>query len=120
QKWRDLYGERLRGVMHCWGGTPTETQWFLDLGFYISFSGTVTFKNALTIKESAMIVSSDKLLIETDCPFLSPVPKRGEKRNEPAHVYYVAAALAKLREETITEIAQKTTKNACKLFGLAL
>lgn len=120
QKWRDLYGERLRGVMHCWGGTPEETQWFLDLGFYISFSGTVTFKNATVVKESALIVSSDKLLIETDCPFLSPVPKRGEKRNEPAHVYYVAAALAKLRGETIEEIAQKTTENACKLFGLAL
>ncbi len=67
----------MRGVMHCWGGTPEETQWFLDLGFYISFSGTVTFKNAKAIQSSAAMVSSDRLLIETDCPFLAPVPKRG-------------------------------------------
>ncbi|MFM7407537.1 MAG: TatD family hydrolase [Cuspidothrix sp.] len=120
QKWRDLYGEKLRGVMHCWGGTPEETQWFLDLGFYISFSGTVTFKNAQTIQASAAMVNSDRLLIETDCPFLSPVPKRGEKRNEPAYVRYVAEQIAKLRGETIEEIAQKTTENACRLFGLAL
>ena len=120
QKWRNWHGERVRGVMHCWGGTPEETQWFLDLGFYISFSGTVTFKNDKTIQESAAMVNSDRLLIETDCPFLSPVPKRGEKRNEPANVRYVAEQLAKLREETIEEIAQKTTQNACRLFGLAL
>ncbi|MFM7364912.1 MAG: TatD family hydrolase [Cuspidothrix sp.] len=120
QKWRDCHGEKLRGVMHCWGGTPEETQWFLDLGFYISFSGTVTFKNAQTIQASAAMVDSDRLLIETDCPFLSPVPKRGEKRNEPAYVRYVAEQLAKLRGETIEEIAQKTTQNACRLFGLVL
>jgi TatD DNase family protein len=80
----------------------------------------VTFKNAKNIQESAAMVNSDRLLIETDCPFLSPVPKRGEKRNEPANVRYVAEQLAKLREETIEEIAQKTTQNACRLFGLAL
>jgi TatD DNase family protein len=68
----------VRGVMHCWGGTPEETQWFLDLGFYISFSGTVTFKNAKQIQASAQMVKSDRLLIETDCPFLAPVPKRGQ------------------------------------------
>ena len=120
QKWRNLHGERVRGVMHCWTGTPEETQWFLDLGFYISFSGIVTFKNAQTIQASALMVDSDRLLIETDCPFLSPVPKRGEKRNEPAYVRYVAAALAQLRGETIEEIAQKTTQNACRLFSLSL
>jgi TatD DNase family protein len=120
QKWRNLHGEKVRGVMHCWTGTPEETQWFLDLGFYISFSGIVTFKNAQTIQASASMVDSDRLLIETDCPFLSPVPKRGEKRNEPAYVRYVAEALAQLRGETIEEIAQKTTQNACRLFSLSL
>ncbi|MEA5554362.1 TatD family hydrolase [Anabaena cylindrica UHCC 0172] len=120
QKWRESQGEKARGVMHCWGGTPEETQWFLDLGFYISFSGTVTFKNAQTIQASAAIVNSDRLLIETDCPFLAPVPKRGEKRNEPAYVLYVAEKLAQLRGETIEAIAHQTTQNACKLFGLAL
>lgn len=120
QKWRENRGERVRGVMHCWGGTPEETQWFLDLGFYISFSGTVTFKNAKTIQASAAMVSSDRLLIETDCPFLAPTPKRGEKRNEPAYVGYVAQQLANIRGETVEEIANQTTDNACKLFGLSL
>ncbi len=120
QKWRSLKGETVRGVMHCWGGTPEQTQWFLDLGFYISFSGTVTFKNAKDIQSSAAMVSSDRLLIETDCPFLAPVPKRGEKRNEPAYVRYVAEQVAKLRQESVEAIAQATTQNACKLFGLSL
>ncbi len=114
------YGEKMRGVMHCWGGTPEETQWFLDLGFYISFSGTVTFKNAHAIKESATMVSGDRLLIETDCPFLAPVPKRGQKRNEPSYVRYVAEQVASLRGETLESIAATTTKNACDLFGLKL
>lgn len=116
----ERYGERVRGVMHCWGGTPSETQWFLDLGFYISFSGTVTFKNASQIKESATMVKSDRLLIETDCPFLAPVPKRGQKRNEPSYVRFVAEQLASLRGENLDQIAATTTKNACDLFGLKL
>ncbi|AFZ27280.1 Sec-independent protein translocase TatD [Cylindrospermum stagnale PCC 7417] len=121
QKWQDKsQGQRVRGVMHCWGGTPEETQWFLDLGLFISFSGTVTFKNAKAIKASAVMVSSDRLLIETDCPFLSPVPKRGEKRNEPSYVRYVAEQLAMLRGETVEAIAAQTTQNACKLFGFEL
>jgi TatD DNase family protein len=106
----------VAGVMHCWGGRPEETNWFLDLDFYISFSGTVTFKNAKPIHESARMVPSDRLLIETDCPFLSPVPKRGERRNEPANVYYVAEQIAKLRNVPLTEIAQATTANARRLF----
>jgi len=109
----------VRGVMHCWGGTPEETQWFLDLGFYISFSGIVTFKNAKEVQASAAMVPSDRLLIETDCPFLAPVPKRG-KRNEPAYVRYVAEYIARLRDVSIESIAAQTTQNACKLFGLAL
>lgn len=106
--------------MHCWGGTPEETQWFLDLGFYISFSGTVTFKNAKQIHESAQMVESDRLLIETDCPFLSPVPKRNQRRNEPAYVQYVAQAIAHLRGVTTEAIAAQTTQNACKLFGFSV
>ena len=109
----------VRGVMHCWGGTPAETQWFLDLGFYISFSGTVTFKNATQIQDSARMVPSDRLLIETDCPFLAPVPKRGQRRNEPAYVRYVADQVARLRELSVEELAAQTTQNACRLFGLS-
>jgi TatD DNase family protein len=108
---------RVRGVMHCWAGTPVETQWFLDLGFYISFSGVVTFKNATQIQDSAKIVPLDKLLIETDCPFLAPVPKRG-KRNEPAFVSHVATYLAQLRGESLDRLADATTTNARELFKL--
>lgn len=120
QKWQERTGDKIRGVMHCWGGTPEETKWFIDLGFYISFSGTVTFKNAKDIHASAAIVRSDRLLIETDCPFLAPVPKRGEKRNEPAYVRHVAERIADLRGETPEAIAAQTTQNACDLFGLVL
>ncbi|MBW4550569.1 MAG: TatD family hydrolase [Aphanocapsa sp. GSE-SYN-MK-11-07L] len=108
----------VRGVMHCWAGSPAETEWFLDLGFYVSFSGIVTFKNASQIHASAAMMPSDRLLIETDCPFLAPVPKRGEKRNEPAYVRYVAAKVAQLRQTSLDSLARETTANACQLFSL--
>jgi TatD DNase family protein len=107
----------VRGVMHCWTGTPTETQWFLELGFYISFSGVVTFKNAAQIQASAQLVPSERLLVETDCPFLAPVPHRG-KRNEPAFVAQVASYLASLRGESLEVLAEFTTANARQLFRL--
>ena len=109
----------VKGVMHCWGGTPEETKIFLDLGFYISFSGIVTFKNAVQVQESAKMVDEDRLLVETDCPFLAPVPKRG-KRNEPAYVKYVAEKVAELRGVTVESLAAQTSKNACTLFGLTM
>lgn len=109
----------LRGVMHCWSGTPAETQLFLELGLYVSFSGIVTFKNARAVQASAAIVPSDRLLIETDCPFLAPVPHRG-KRNEPAYVKYVAEKLAEIRKVTVESLAMQTTKNACQLFNLTV
>ena len=117
---RDFWKEQgvVQGVMHCWSGTPEETQGFLDLGFYISFSGIVTFKNATQVHESAQLVPSDRLLIETDCPFLSPVPKRGERRNQPAYVKYVAEQVARLRGVEVEAIAAQTTANACLLFKL--
>jgi TatD DNase family protein len=108
----------VSGVMHCWGGNPEETQWFLDMGFYISFSGIVTFKNATQVQASAQMVPIDRLLIETDCPFLAPVPKRGERRNEPSYVQYVAQQIARLRNTSLEELAAKTTHNACQLFSL--
>ncbi len=109
----------VRGVMHCWGGNPQESQWFLDLGFYISFSGIVTFKNAKQVQAAAQMVPSDRLLVETDCPFLAPVPKRG-KRNEPAYVHYVAEYLARLRDVSLETLAAQTTENASQLFGLSV
>lgn len=114
---RDMLSEAqgTRAVMHCWSGTAEETQWFVDLGLYISFSGIVTFKNAKTVQESAAIVPSDRLLVETDCPFLAPVPYRG-KRNEPARVAHVAEYLSELRGISASELAKQTTANARSLF----
>jgi TatD DNase family protein len=109
---------QVQGVMHCWSGTPEETQRFLDLGFYISFSGIVTFKNATAVQASAKLVPNDRLLIETDCPFLAPVPKRGERRNQPAYVRFVAEQVAALRNVSLDELALETTANAYRLFRL--
>ena len=108
----------VRGVMHCWAGTPAETQRFLDLGFFISFSGIVTFKNAHQVKASAQMVPEARLLIETDCPFLTPEPHRKQRRNQPAHVTHVAAAIAALRQTPLAEVAAATTQNALNLFRL--
>lgn len=108
----------VTGVMHCWAGTAEETQWFLDLGFYISFSGIVTFKNAHQVKAAAQMVPSDRLLVETDCPFLSPEPMRKERRNQPAFVHHVAAYLAQLRQVEFSTLAETTTHNAVTLFNL--
>lgn len=107
---------KVRGVMHCWAGTPAETELFLSLGMYISFSGIITFKNAKQIHASSQIVPIDRLLIETDCPFLAPIPHRGN-RNEPAMVKYVAEKVASLRQTDILEIAESTTQNALALFN---
>ena len=109
----------VKGVMHCWGGNVEETKWFLDLGFYISYSGIVTFKSAKQVQAAAKTVPSDRLLVETDCPFLAPVPKRG-KTNEPAYVLHVAEYLAQLRATSLSTIAEQTTANACRLFNLEL
>ena len=106
-----------QGVMHCWGGSLDEMNDFLDLGFYISFSGTVTFSKAKVIQECAKEVPMDKFLIETDCPFLSPSPHRG-KRNEPANVRFVAEKIAEIKNKTFEEIANSSSKNARKLFDL--
>jgi TatD DNase family protein len=108
-----------RGVMHCWGGDPREMAGFLELGFFISFSGTVTFPKAEATHACARQVPADRYLVETDCPFLAPVPRRG-KRNEPAFVAAVAARVADLRGQTLTEVANTSSSNAARLFGLPL
>jgi TatD DNase family protein len=108
-----------RGVMHCWGGTPEEMTGFLELGFYISFSGVVTFPKADATHACARQVPADRYLVETDCPFLAPVPRRG-KRNEPAYVAAVAARVAELRGESLEEVCLTSTTNAGRLFRLAL
>ncbi|MGE5646276.1 MAG: TatD family hydrolase [Acidobacteriota bacterium] len=99
-----------RGILHCFSGGPEEAREALDLGFYISFAGVVTFPKALSVQAAARMVPADRLLIETDAPYLAPVPKRG-KRNEPAFVVETARKLAELRGVPLEEIARITTEN---------
>ncbi|HLR51954.1 MAG TPA: TatD family hydrolase [Candidatus Avamphibacillus sp.] len=105
------------GIMHCYNDSAKYIQACLDMNFYISFGGTVTFKNATLPKEAALEVPDNRLLIETDAPFLAPHPNRG-KRNEPAYVKLVAEKLAELRGVSFEEISELTTKNACELFRM--
>ncbi|UCZ53299.1 TatD family hydrolase [Bacillus shivajii] len=109
--------QEVGGVMHCFGGDAEIAKECLDMNFYISFGGLVTFKNAKLPKAVAKEVPLDRLLIETDAPFLAPHPYRG-KRNEPAYVKLVAEQIAELREMSYEDFANETTKNAQKLFGL--
>lgn len=104
-------------VMHCFSSSAEVAKEILKLGGYISLAGTVTFKNAKNLLEVAKIVPEDKLLIETDCPYLTPEPNRG-KRNEPSNVLYTAKKIAEIREESFEKIAEITTKNAKKFYGI--
>ena len=106
------------GVIHCFTEDVRIAKLALDLGFYISFSGIVTFKNAAAIQEAARYVPLDRMLVETDSPYLAPVPKRG-KPNEPAYVRHTAAFVAQLRGDSLENIAQATTANCLRLFNLA-
>ncbi|MDE0030642.1 MAG: TatD family hydrolase [Deltaproteobacteria bacterium] len=114
---RERGGGRLEGVIHCFTSDAAAARTFLDLGFYLSFSGIVTFKNAEALRDIARWVPLDRLLIETDAPFLAPVPKRG-RRNEPAYVRFVAETLARARGVDVDEIAGASSRNARTLFGL--
>jgi TatD DNase family protein len=107
----------LGGIMHCFSGGPEEAQRSLDLGFHLSFSGVVTFPKSLDIQAAARLCPQDRLLIETDAPFLAPAPHRG-KRNEPAFVAFTARKLAELRGVPVDEIIACTTANFRALTGL--
>ncbi|RDI38397.1 TatD family hydrolase [Falsibacillus pallidus] len=105
------------GIMHCFSGSAETAKDCIDMNFYISLGGPVTFKNAKKPKEVAVEVPMDRLLIETDCPYLAPHPNRG-KRNEPAYVKLVAEQIAELKGIEFEEVAKITTENAKKLFGI--
>ncbi len=105
------------GVMHCFTETQAVAAAALDLGFYISFSGIVTFKSAVALKEVAKFVPLDKMLIETDSPYLAPVPFRG-KTNQPGYVKHVAEEIARLRGLSVEAVAQNTTSNFFNLFNI--
>ncbi|MWN89409.1 YchF/TatD family DNA exonuclease [Gilliamella sp. Pra-s65] len=105
------------GVLHCFTEDIETAKQLLDIGFYISFSGIITFKNAEALRDVAKYVPLDRILVETDSPYLAPVPHRG-KENQPAYVREVAQYLSALKGVSLEEIAQKTTANFCRLFNL--
>lgn len=123
---RDAYEEMLeilksdgaqRGVIHCFLGNREIARQFLDLGFYISFTGIITFKNATDILPVIKETPLEKILVETDCPFIAPEPYRG-KRNEPAYVRQVAEKITSVKEAGMSEVEETTTKNTIELFQL--
>lgn len=112
---QEEHAERIGGVMHCFTESLEIAEQAIELGFYISFSGIVTFKNATALKEVARHVPLNKMLVETDSPFLAPIPFRG-KTNQPAYVKYVAEEIANLRGIPVEEVAAATTANFFNLF----
>lgn len=109
--------KRIKGVIHCFTGNRSFAEKLVGLGLYINFSGILTFRNAVQIREAAKVVPDDRLLIETDSPYLAPEPHRG-KKNEPAYVRHVAEVLASVRGCQVEKIAEITAANAVRLFGL--
>jgi TatD DNase family protein len=109
--------EEVGGIMHCFSGSPIVAKECVKMNFYISLGGPVTFKNAKKPKEVAAEIPLDKLLIETDCPYLAPHPYRG-KRNEPSFVKLVAEEIAEIKGLTFEEVAFVTTRNAKKIFAI--
>ncbi len=112
---KEEQAQQCSGIMHCFTEDKKAMQSALDLGFYISFSGILTFKKAQMVQEAARYCPLDRMLIETDAPFLSPEPKRG-KINEPSFVIYTAKKLASIKQMELEEIAQLTTENFHRLF----
>ncbi len=114
---REEQAASVGGILHCFTETWDMAEQAIELGFYISFSGIVTFKNASALREVAAKVPDDKILIETDAPYLAPVPHRG-KENQPAYVVEVAKHLASIRGQSVEEIARLSTENFNRLFNL--
>ena len=117
ENWAKVGGDAIGGIIHCFTGTQRLADTAIEMGFHISFSGVVTFKNAAALRDVARSVPMDRLLIETDCPYLAPLPYRG-KRNEPAFVLETAAKLAELKGVGVKEIALVTSDNFKRLFNL--
>lgn len=110
-------GGALRGVVHCFTGTYEAACVYLDLGFYLSFTGIITFKNAEALRDVVRKVPLERMLVETDSPYLAPVPHRG-RRNEPAYVRLVAETIASLKGVTLDQVAEITTANVQALFRI--
>jgi len=104
-------------VIHCFTGTPDDARAYAELGYYVSFSGIVTYKTAQSLRDAVALVPRDRLLIETDCPYLAPIPRRG-KRNEPAFLTHTAEVVARCSGMSFEELAEVTSQNACRVFRL--
>ncbi|MBU1519013.1 MAG: TatD family hydrolase [Planctomycetes bacterium] len=105
-------------VFHCWGGTADQTKIVLDKGFYISFTGVITFKNAQQTRNAAKIVPLEKMMIETDCPYMSPEPFRKQKINEPALLIHIAQKIAELKQVSLESFADAVAKTTKQFFNL--
>ncbi|GAB6934903.1 TatD family hydrolase [Calditerricola yamamurae] len=114
---REEGADEIGGVMHCFTADWETAKAFLDLGFYLGIGGVVTFKSGEAVREVAQKAPLDRLLLETDCPYLAPVPHRG-KRNEPAYLRHTAEVVASVRSISVEELAAATTENAARLFHL--
>jgi TatD DNase family protein len=108
---------KLRGVIHCFTGNYDAARAYLDLGFYLSFTGIITFKNADALRDVVRQVPLERVFVETDSPYLTPVPHRG-KRNEPAYVRFVAETIARVKKLAVEEVARVTTANVKDLFSI--
>jgi TatD DNase family protein len=107
----------IQGVIHCFSGDESFARKMINLGFYLSFAGNITFKNAEALRQVIRCIPLESMLIETDSPYLTPVPHRG-KRNEPSYVKYVAEQIMSIKNISLEEVAKITTANAQKVFNI--
>lgn len=114
----DNYKKPIEGVVHCFSGMTSDVEPLVEMGMYIGFTGNITFKNAPEIREAASRVPLDRLLIETDSPYLTPHPYRGVRPNEPMYVRLVAETLSRVKKTSLEEICRRTTENCMELFGI--
>jgi len=111
------YNNMCKGVLHCYSGDKEQLKKYLDMGMFVSFTGTITFKKANAVQGAAIYAPNDRIMLETDAPFLAPVPLRG-KKNYPCNIPIIAQKLAELRAQTLEAVASYTTTNAEKFFSL--
>ena len=110
------FGSGVRGIVHCFSGTPRDAERFLEWGYAVSFAGNLTYSKAQDLRDAARLVPLEQCLVETDAPWLTPVPLRG-KRNTPAYVFHTARCLAEVKGLEFAEVARVTTRNAIRIFG---
>lgn len=111
------YKDHCKGVLHCYSGSSSELKKYLDLGMFVSFTGIVTFEKALDVRQAAAYAPNDRIMLETDSPYLAPIPYRG-KKNYPKYIPVIAQKIAEIRGQKLEAVAQYSTDNAVKLFGI--